>query len=160
MCGRITAYQDNGPDAFFVYDSGQVNSINQPYADGVLLTHGRPRQHIWAFVAGLSEFHRTTEPIVCPCDAAPSNHISVPPFLDGEYFCESGYNSGSNTRFFPNDPLWDGDGCTTSSTCCSLNNPPYFTKQLPSRTIDDIEARLCHVNGPGTPIELIELYVQ
>ena len=43
-------------------------------------------------------------------------------------------NSVPNTGFYPNDPLWDGDGCTASSAYCncSFNNPPYFTKQLPS----------------------------
>ena len=65
-----------------------------------------------------------------------------------------------NIHFFPDDPLWDGDGCTAGSRCCSFNNPPYFTKQLPSPTTDDIEARLCQYDTEYTPIELIELYVQ
>ena len=40
----------------------------------------------------------------------------------------------------------------------SFNNPPYFTKQLPCPTTDDIEARICHYEDAS--IELIELYVQ
>ena len=81
--------------------------------------------------------------------------------MSEDYFCEAAWYTGTYRSFFPEDPLWDGDGCTASSTCCSFNNPPYFTKQLPNPTTDDIEARLCHDNSiEDTPIELIELYIQ
>ena len=56
-----------------------------------------------------------------------------------DYFCESRLNSRSASA---DDPLWDGEGCTSTSTCCELNNPPYFTKQLTSPTTDDIAAIL------------------
>ena len=84
--------------------------------------------------------------------------------MSGDYFCESGINSGSARRkLYPDDPLWDGEGCSSSSSCCSFNNPPYFTKQLPSPTSDPIEARLCRLDtneGDDSPIEFIELYVK
>ena len=156
VCGRIIAYQDDGPDAFWLHNNGYVTTIDGPYVQGVNLTHGNPRQHIWTFAAGYSE-NSSTYIGACPCDA--TIDITTPPFVGRDYFCESGYNSGPDIHFFPDDPLWDGDGCTASSTCCSFNNPPYFTKQLPSPTTNDIEARQCH-NGHGTPIEFIELYVQ
>ena len=76
-----------------------------------------------------------------------------------DYFCESGINSGSIGGFHPDDPLWDGEGCSSTSTCCQLNNPPYFIKQLSSPTTDDIEARICQFSSDDTPIEFIELYV-
>ena len=47
--------------------------------------------------------------------------------------------------FYPNDILWDGQNCTSTSTCCQLNNPPWFTKNLPNATTDDIELRLCTI---------------
>ena len=57
-------------------------------------------------------------------------------------------------------------GCGPPSTCCSLNNPPWFLKQLPSNTADDIEMRMCRdhpfINGQideDTPIEMLELYI-
>ena len=87
-----------------------------------------------------------------------------PLFVGNDYFCESGHTTSSFSGFpvlFPNDPLWDGEGCV-SSTCCELNNPPWFTKTLPSTTSDDIELRIClHdvISNENTPIEhLIELY--
>ena len=64
---------------------------------------------------------------------------------------------------YSNDVLWDGQDCTSNSTCCQLNNPPWFTKNLPTNTTDDIELRLCADYLPAdtdVPIELVELYVQ
>ena len=158
VCGRIIAYQYRQPSAFGGYNDGYVTTIDGPYADGVILTHGSPRQHIWTFVGGWTEY--PTEWYICPCDA--NYNVSAPPFVDGDYFCESGRHAWRDfNQFFPDDPLWDGDGCTANSTCCSFNNPPYFTKQLPSPTTDDVEARLCHrFDYDDTPIEFMELYVQ
>ena len=159
VCGKIIAYQVSEIDGFESYHRGFANAIDKAYVGGVSLTHGSPRQHIWTFAAGASE-DQPTSTDSCPCDA--TVNINIPPFVGGDYFCESGVNSGSpSSMIYSHDPLWDGDGCTANSTCCSFNNPPYFTKQLPSPTTDDIEARMCGW-GPAdqTPIEFIELYVQ
>ena len=158
VCGRIKAYQYSVTDAFEAYDDGLWTTIDGAYVSGVSLTHGSPRQHIWTFAAGRSE-DRPTYDDACPCDA--TIDITIPPFVGGDYFCESGYPSRSVNGFYPDDPLWDGKGCSASSTCCSFNSLPYFTKQLPSPTTDDIEARICLLDaGDDTPIEFIELYVQ
>ena len=106
---------------------------------GVSLTHGSPRRHIWTFAAGITEDRPTWED-ACPCDA--SINTTIPPFVGGDYLCESGVNFGSSAGFHPDDPLWDGEDCSEGSSCCSFNNPPYFTKTLPSSTSDPIEARL------------------
>ena len=157
VCGSIRAYQSGQVDGFEAYGNGRVTTIEGAYVAGVSLTHGSPRQHIWTFAAGASE-DRPTWIDVCPCDA--SINITVPPFVGGDYFCESGVNSGSTGGFHPDDPLWDGEGCGSSSSCCSFNNPPYFTKTLPGPTSDPIEARLCWLDIHGSPIEFIELYVK
>ena len=157
VCGRIKGYQYGWPDGFEPYDD-EVTTIDDAYVCGVSLTHGSPRQHIWTFAAGIAE-GRPARYDICPCDA--TVNITIPPFVGGDYFCESGYHSNSPAGFHSNDPLWDGYGCSASSTCCSFRNPPYFTKELPSPTTDDIEARICMQDGgDDTPIELIELYVQ
>ena len=158
VCGSIRAYQYGHTDAFEAYNDGDVTTIERAYVSGVSLTHGSPRQHIWTFAAGASE-DLPTRVDICPCDA--SINITVPPFVGGDYFCESGANSGSVSGFYQYDPLWDGQGCSSSSTCCSFNNPPYFTKQLPSPTSDPIEARLCRLDsGDDSPVEFMELYVK
>ena len=158
VCGKIKGYQVGWTDGFEAYDDGDVTTIDGAYVSGVSLTHGSPRQHIWTFAAGYSEYYPNRND-ACPCDA--TIHITIPPFVGGDYFCESGKNSKDKDGFFLDDPLWDGDGCTASSTCCSFNNPPCFTKQLPSPTTDDIEVRICQKDrGDYTPIEFLELYVQ
>ena len=158
VCGTIRAYQYGQTDAFEAYDDRQVTTIDGSYVSGVSLTHGSPRQHIWTFAAGSSESEPTRDDI-CPCDA--TIYISIPPFVGGDYFCKSGVDSGYSYGLYPDDPLWDGEGCTSSSMCCSFNNPPYFTKRLPNSTTDDIEVRICQLDsGDDSPIEFIELYVK
>ena len=166
VCGRIKAYQSGLTDAFEAYDRGVVTTIEGAYVSGISLTHGnlthgsfRNRTHIWTFAAGIAE-GIPDQTDACPCDV--TTDIAIPPFVGDDYFCESGFNSGSRKSFFPDDPLWDGNGCTTSSTCCSFGNPPYFTKELPNHTNDGIEVRICRYDNSGdyTPIEFIELYVK
>ena len=159
VCGSIRAYQFYYTDAFETYHDGNVTTIEGAYVAGVSLTHGSPRQHIWTFAAGTSEGQPTRDD-ACPCDASIS--ITIPPFVGGDYFCESGVNSGyPSLILYPDDPLWDGEGCSSSSSCCSFNNPPYFTKQLPSPTSDPIEARLCRLDAEDdSPVEFMELYVK
>ena len=165
VCGRIRGYQVGSPSAFYWYT--QSHGINSYYVEGVSLTHGGAgnRQHIWTFAAGLSEVTSMWPSHGCPCDTAPSS--DVPSFVGNDYFCESGLHSEWNSSYFgvlfPNDVLWDGQDCTSTSTCCQFNNPPWFTKNLPSATTDDIELRICDSYSPSesdVPLELIELYVQ
>ena len=162
VCGRIKAYQWGATVAFLNYHWGYSDGA---YVDGVSVTHGSPQQHIWTFAAGVSE-GIPTGAYVCPCDA--SVDISVPPFVGENYFCESGVNEVWNNNrhwrtFHSNDTLWDEEDCLPSSMCCSQHNPPYFIKQLPTPTTDDIEARVCLFQPSSTAniaVELVELYVQ
>ena len=163
VCGSIRAYQYGYTDAFYAYDSIQVITINRAYVSGISLTYGDQQQHIWTFAAGQTEAAGPTSTNVCPCDT--SFDIRNPPFVGDDYFCESGVNSNRYPSYilYSNDPLWDGEGCSSSSSCCSFNNPPYFTKQLPNPTSDPIEARLCGNNPKSsgdTPVEFMELYVK
>ena len=165
VCGRIKAYQWILTTAFHSYHHGYVTTIDGAYASGVSVTHGTPRNHIWTFVAGGSEGD-PTQTWVCPCDA--TSTIRIPPFVGNDYFCESGVNENwysGRPRYIlhSNDTLWDGEDCLPSSTCCSQHNPPYFTKQLPTPTTADIEARICmyhSLQSENLAVEVVELYVQ
>ena len=163
VCGRIRGYQFGGPDAFYRSTEG----IDGYYVDGVSLTHGDSgsRQHIWTFAAGLTEGYTSYRSHRCPCDI--HNYDGVPAFVGDDFFCESGLHSPWSSiyviMFFPDDILWDGQNCISSSTCCQLNNPPWFTKNLTKAITDDIELRICSVgtlSRDNIPLELIELYVQ
>ena len=164
VCGRIRAYQWGASYAFFSYHLGLVTNIDGAYASGVSLTHGTPRNHIWTFVAGKTESNPRWFD-VCPCDS--SGTIRIPPFVGNDYVCESGINEpwGGDRQLIlhSNDTLWDGEDCLPSSTCCSQYNPPYFTRQLPTPTANDIEARICQNSFSrysNLAVELVELYVQ
>ena len=161
VCGRIIAYQNKNTDAF----KGLVFSshIDEPYVDGVSLTHGSvgSRQHIWSFASAIGEEGPFRTWWLCTC----SNNNSWPHstyFVGNDYFCDSGNHVNYVPRIFhPNDPLWDGQGCRLSSTCCQFNNPPWFCKTLFNSTSNNLEVRICN-NGfdDDTPIQLLELYVQ
>ena len=166
VCGRIRGYQFGATAAFWSFIN-QNQGIDSYYVDGVSLTHGGTgsRQHIRTFAAGVTEMDPDTDllPYRCPCDT--HNYNGVPTFVGNDYFCESGFHSPWSRQFilYPDDVLWDGQNCTSNSTCCQLNNPPWFTKNLTNATTDDIELRICTNNPPrydDVPIELIELYVQ
>ena len=156
VCGRIVGYQIGSPSAF----RRQYVGINSHYASGISLTHGQPRQHIYTFANAQGEGY-TSE--VCPCNQGGTD-TSVPQFVGSDYFCDSAVR-GSNATvgvFYSYDPLWDGQGCGSNSTCCEFNNPPWFCKQLPQPTTNDIELRLCE-NGPpeqdDSLFEKVELYI-
>ena len=161
----MRGYQFGAASAFFAYVHTN-QGIDGYYVDGASLTHGAAgrRQHIWTFAGGNSEVG-LFQSHGCPCDSLQYNH--VPTFVGSDYFCESGlqstWNPPNTTRFFPDDVLWDGQDCISNNACCQLNNPPWFTKNLPNETTDNIEMRLCINTVPTNgevAIELVELYVQ
>ena len=102
----------------------------------------------------------------CPCVNPNLNPTpSIPRFIGNDYFCDTAYNTYSSSFLEVTDPLWDGEGCGPTSTCCydpdREVNPPWFVKTLSSPTSDDIEMRMCQKDSAGsTPIEIVEVYVQ
>ena len=163
VCGKIIGYQQGTPDAFWPYHINRNLTIDDNYVDGISLTHGHnPRKHIWTFVAALDEVQNY--PNVCPCTNInnPAS-IPIPPYLGSDYFCDTASEGRYQYIFYPDDPLWDGQGCGRLNTCCSFNNPPWFMKELPSSTSDDIEMRLCadqQRTDEDITFESVELYVQ
>ena len=161
VCGKVIAYQSGTADTF----AGHSNpTIDTNYLDGVSLTHGNnPREHIWTFVASLHE--DTTHAILnCPCTTRTRFGSQPPAFVGNDYFCDTGVRGTALVGiFYGADPLWDGAGCGPRSTCCDLNNPPWFYKQLPQPTTDDIEMRVCRdedASNEDIAIEMVEIYIQ
>ena len=168
VCGRIIGYQQGLTDAFNANRLGE-QSIDSAYVDGVSLTHGSsPRKHIWTFASARDEvgvFPHTN----CPCTNTNQAGSATPPpsYVGSDYFCETASTGSAHTSssltFYANDPLWDGAGCGANSTCCTFNNPPWFLKQLPSTTTDDIEMRLCrdsHQTDERNHVEIVDLYIR
>ena len=163
VCGKIIGYQQKSPDAFYPYNHRSQTSINSYYVDGISITHGQPRKHIWTFAGALHE-HNSRWQHVCLCtNTRNTQHATVPSFVGHDYFCDTTSENHFQYIFYPDDPLWDGEGCGKYNTCCSWNTPPWFIKQLSSPATDDIEMRLCcdeNRDNEDITVETVELYVQ
>ena len=159
VCGKIIAYQVGMPNQFRPEEGiSRPTDINGEYLDGVSLTHGTKREHIWSFAAA------THENQTCLCN----NNVgdSPPKFVGPDYFCEAGSvleAAAFEGILLPTDPLWDGNGCMSWNTCCSFNGPPWFYKELSQPTTDDIELRVCKDSCnliEDVAIKTVEIYIQ
>ena len=52
VCGKVLGYQYGSPDAV------TGSNINSAYIDGISLTHGNPRYHIWSYISDARESSR------------------------------------------------------------------------------------------------------
>ena len=152
VCRRINAYQN-----------GWINGLLPSILNGVSLTHGAPgsRQYIWTFIAALYETGSSPDS-TCPCTNTASWPHETPSFIGDNYFCETG-NRVTSEALYTDDPLWDGSGCGSSSSCCEFNNPPWFCATLPQPTTDDLELRICRdedSDKEDTIISLAEIHVK
>ena len=149
VCGRVVGYQLGHTDGFH-----SSRTIDEPYVEGVSITHGSPRSHIWTLAADIRETGSG-----CPCEVGGE---SAPLFVGSNYYCESGQNGIDHplSVLYSSDPLWDGAGCESEGSCCST--APWFTVVLANPTSDDIEVRICADSGDSedTPIHLLELYIR
>ena len=160
VCGRVRGYQFKSTDGFKYCPA--PCPIDNPYVDGVSITHGvSPRKHIWTYAAGLYE--NTTDTSTCPCTGGGTY---PPSFVGSDYYCESALSGPpwEPPVLYSNDTLWDGQDCDgLEHTCCDPPNLPWFCKKLPEPTTDDLELRICgdqSLADEDTPIELIQLYIQ
>ena len=174
ICGRVRGYQFCIPDAFGSFRNNQSLTINDAYVDGVSITHGSPREHVWTFAIAETDFPGVAaRTALCPCTSGLTqiSDDEIPPFVGNDYFCETGSSGGlpgscdlsMGRGVFDMDPLWDDQQCNQASTCCEFNSPPWFCRQLPKSTSDSIEVRLCADRGntdEDVLVELVELYVR
>lgn len=163
VCGRVIGIQFGEPNAFRPYYKDRNRSLEDQYVDGVSLTHGQaPRTHVWTFVMVEDETQSDDEG--CPCTVSDSPYTGVvPPFIGDDYFCDTGSLDRSKYIYYLDNPLWDGRGCGTGSTCCEWQGPPWFCKTLPEPTRNDLEFRVCADSSSDDELlllELIEIYIQ
>ena len=164
ICGRVTGYQFGSNDALHTGNGNNHNNLNADYVDGVSLTRGSPRQHVWTFMGGV--FESINIPSNCPCTAGSPQINIIPAFIGNNYFCESGNPTNSYyNQFFTADPLWDGKLCRSlESACCNPPGLPWFHRDYgTASTTDYIELRVCGdegTNNEDTPFGLAEIYVK
>ena len=156
ICGKLRGYQKGSPDGFH----GQ-HVINNPYLDGISITFGNPRKHVWSYGVGYNYKQDTS---VCPC-TAPTKTGRPATFVKEHYYCESGdATSGeSYSTIYESDPLWDGIGCPSTSTCCSTLGAPWFYRHFTEPEGGAVEVRICRneaYSNEAILVEQVELYIQ
>ena len=155
VCGRVRGYHYNTNEGF---DSGKFKSaVDEYYVDGLSVTHGSPRNHIWTFAVGHSKDYDYSSNN-CPCALYPGR--AAPSFVGENFFCESGRTGQTAAQWYLDDPLWDSQGCVSGSTCCDRGGP-WFTTTLSQEVSDDIEVRWCfHVGtDEDVGVDELEIYV-
>ena len=165
VCGRVVGYQYGSPDAVHSGFTPNHNNLNGDYIDGVSITCGSPRQHVWSLIAGYTQLKtETSRYYTCPCFSGSVQQIQS--FIGSHSFCESGNPANILTSvLYTSDPLWDGQGCGSDETaCCSVPGLPWFHRDYGSTTTTDyLELRVCGDEGTGNedvPVGYYEIYVK
>ena len=177
VCGRVTGYQYASPDAVqhgqwinpLNYVGGtdpKHNDIDSAYVDGVSITRGSPRQHVWTLMAGLLGSAIAHDGrFNCPCSSGSLQGPYIQSFIGNDYYCESGAGSSWTTILYTSDPLWDGEGCGSRETsCCNVPGIPWFHRDYGSNTTTDyLELRVCadqETSDEDAPVSFYEIYVK
>ena len=161
VCGMAVGYQKHSTDGFAALHFPS-RSINGPYVDGVSITYGTPRKHIWTYGVGNGDMLNAlpASPTNCPCSEYPGTF--PPSFVRDNYYCESG-SLLAGSDYHTTDPVWDGNHCSANNNCCSEPNLPWFYRQIPRTTSEDVETRICRdesYHNEGILVKELQLYVQ
>ena len=157
ICGKYIGYQKGTTDGFAAFHTTQ--SIDSPYLDGVSITIGNPRKHIWSYASGAvpSLSHASN----CPCA---KGGAKAPLFVQHHSYCESGATTGAGTSIvYVSDPLWDGRGCVAGDDCCIKVGPPWFYRHFTEPEKGTVEVRICRdeaYSNEATLLEKVQLYIQ
>ena len=159
VCGRVVGYQYVSPDALHDFYGSHHNNLNSFYVDGVSITRGSPRQHVWTLIADSGNAHHFN----CPCNI--HNNKSPQSFIGSHYFCEAGSIYSGSSTLYTSNPLWDGQGCRSAETaCCTAPGLPWFHRDYGNTTTTDyLELRVCADEGTGNedvPVGFYEIYVK
>ena len=161
ICGRVIGYQKGTTNGVT-----HINNINDAYIDGVSITRGSPREHVWSYISGINS--NTNSASSCPCNTGVASNNKVQQFVGEHYYCESGNNVNNvnivSAGTLYTDPLWDGNGCHSREVpCCVSNMLPWFFRDYGNDTSTDyLELRVCGSAGwsnEDTPVQLYEIYV-
>ncbi len=83
MTGRVIGYQKGSTNSFDYYHRNHAIGLDGPYVDGVSITHGQPRDHVWTFTAAIDE--TVSDPSACPCSNPRAIYTgTIPPFVGSD----------------------------------------------------------------------------
>ena len=163
ICGRVRGYQRGSTDA--ITPDSQHNILNSYYVDGISITRGSPREHIWSFIAGVFSIRQGNDNN-CPCTTGSNQANNIQSFVGNDYYCESGNpNNDWSKTLYPDDPLWDGQQCISlEAGCCTNPYLPWFYRDFGNvSSTEGLELRVCGDEGwdnEDSPFGLYEFYIQ
>ena len=147
MRGIVAGFGLGGSDA---YRDGTGATIDGIYVDGLTITRGVPRRHVFTFAHGCTEVFGDGATCGCPCDGG----TAAPTFVGTDFRCEEPQRSvePSNTgnRFFDvDDPLFDGGGIEDATCVGDAESSSSFTIEMADVAADPVELRLMGTEGSG-----------
>ena len=164
ICGKVIGYQYGSTDAIHPHHNGQHNNLDSYYLEGVSITRGSPRQHIWSLMSG--PYSIISDESNCPCNTNSWQAGQIQSFVGSHYYCESGNPANTWTAsLYYNDPLWDGQNCPSfEAPCCTNPNLPWFHRDFGNASSTDyLELRVCsdeEWTNEDSPVGSYELYVK
>ena len=182
ICGQVRGFQKGTPNGFYPYffSRGSAPSdlyvpvshsttVDGVYVDGVSITLGQPRKHVWTYAIGLNDDFGGADPdyglgyFNCPCTKVAA--VGTPVFVDNNYYCESGNGAGLivHGTLYTEDVLWDGEQCNPGNSCCDRIGQPWFLRQLPISEKEDLEVRICQdqdEDNEAITVEKLQLFIQ
>jgi dynein heavy chain len=125
-------------------------TIDGVYVDGLAITRGSPRQHVFTFAHGCSEVFGDRQTCSCPCDGGTPS----PSFVGQAFRCEEAQQSAepgnTGNRFFDqSDPLFDGAGIEDAACVDAPESSSSFIAELGIPSLDALELRLMGTEGSG-----------
>ena len=115
VCGKVKGYQKGSMDAFYPHARSQgqyrwaytpiiaSRSLDGVYVDGISITSGNPRKHVWTYAVGISDDYSRFQQHNCPCARYPGP--GSPTYVGSHYYCESGNTGTFEPKFYTEDPL-------------------------------------------------------
>ena len=135
VCGVAAGYAFGSPDAFsHIHSPNQT--IDEAYVDGLSITYGNPRQHLFTYAVTVFENS-------CPCKGGPTG----PAFIGSNFYCgENILAPGEQWEsVWYTYPLWHAtSGCSDYDVKCRNDFRPWFSVLTFNPTSNPIEIRSCH----------------
>jgi hypothetical protein len=142
--GEVRALGFGGSDAF---RDGTLADLDGVYVDGVSLTVGSPRRHLFSFAHGVTNVLALSGPASCPC----SGGTPSPSFVGSDYLCEEPTGSadadGTNRRYDNDDVLFDAVGVDDATCVAVAESASSFQRAFIGSGTERLDVRLMHTEG-------------
>ena len=153
--GKVSTYKP---------DTTTSRSLDGVYVDGISITSGNPRKHVWTYAVGLSDDYNYPQ-YNCPC-AKPLLgqiflHLSSVTTIVSQVILEH-----LNVPLYTIVTHYGMEQVVYLKTVVAImlvTRLPWFFRQFPVTTTGDIEVRICRDEtfvDEGVAVKHLQLYVQ